>query len=215
MAELARAGVEAFTLGDHLKDMSVDDLVDVPTVRPANLRGAYPGDGHRIVESKNGKRLLLFSLLGNAFLKLPINNYFKAADTILAQYARESLDGIFLDFHAEATSEANALGHYLDGLVSAVIGTHTHVPTADTRLLPKGTAYQSDAGMCGGYDSAIGFDIDNATRWLHRELGDPLPPEDPVPASGKPFICDAVLIETASRQKARSITRLTTRPAQA
>lgn len=209
--ELSRSGVEAFTLGDHFFDKDFRPMEKFSVVRPANLKGVHPGVGAAVFETALHKRVLLISLLGHAFIGPDTEPYFGAADKILKRFEDESVDATIVDFHAEATSEANAMGYHLDGRVSAVVGTHTHVPTADGRILPQGTAYQSDVGMCGSVDSIIGFNIHNSTTWLRRELGEPLKKTAPTPADGDPRTVDAVLIDTIDRRKSRSITRLTTR----
>ena len=211
IAELRSAGVDAFTVGDHYFDKDFSPLADGPVVRPANLEGDHPGTGAKVFETALGKKVLLVSILGNAFIDRPTANFFNIADAVLEDFQDERLDAILLDFHAEATSEKTALGHHLDGRVSAVVGTHTHVPTADTRILPRGTAFQSDVGMCGAQESVIGFDTANSQTWLRREMGEPLKKTAPTPSTAEPFICDAVLIEVADRTKSTTIKRLTTR----
>lgn len=211
LQQLRDGGVDAFTIGDHIRDHEFESLADFPVVRPANLTGAFPGVGYRVVETAIHQRLALISLLGHAFVKLESDNYFQAAEQLLERAAADKVDAVLLDFHAEATSEKNAIGFELDGRISAVVGTHTHVPTADTKLLPQGTAYQSDVGMCGGLDSVLGISPSSARAWLGRELGEG---DGRVPfemAEGLQ-ICDAVLIETDGPTKAKSIRRLTTRP---
>lgn len=210
--ELTAAGVDAFTVGDHFFDKDFAPLEKYPVVRPGNLQGDHPGSGARVFETATHRRVAVVSILGNVFIGPETEPYFGAADRMLEGIAAESPDAIIVDFHAEVTSEKNALAHHLDGRASALVGTHTHVPTADTRLLPRGTAYQSDLGMCGGLDSVIGFNIQNSTTWLRRELGEPVKKTSPHPADLPPFICDAVLIETAGPTKSKSITRLSTRP---
>lgn len=210
--ELASAGVEAFTVGDHIRDRDFAPLEKYVIVRPYNVTPATPGVGYRIVETGLGGRVALISILGNAFLSNPGTNYFKAARAAVTEADNDNADAIFVDFHAEATSEKNAMGIELDGLVNVVVGTHTHVPTADTRILPQGTAYQTDVGMCGGLDSVLGFSPRSARKWLGRELGET---KGRVPfemAEDGPAVCDAVLVETDGPHRARSIRRLTTRP---
>ncbi|MSU76111.1 YmdB family metallophosphoesterase [Patescibacteria group bacterium] len=209
--ELMKAGVEAFTYGDHLEDHQLEKLADYPLVRPANLKGKYPGAGVRVVETALHKKVLLISLLGFAFVKRDATDYFDAADAILKQQDDPALEAIFIDFHAETTTEKAALAHHLDGQVSALVGTHTHVPTADTRILPNGTAFQSDVGMSGTEESVIGFHPPSSKKWLKNEMGT-FKGDVPFDLSeARPYICDAVVIDTIDRHKSHSIERITTR----
>lgn len=159
--QLVEAGVDAITLGDHVWDqksfeLEINELKSV--CRPANLPEENPGRTHLIVE-QNGFRLGIFTLLGRNYIALKANCPFKTADAKLEEL-KGSCDAVLVEAHMEATSEKIALGWYLDGRVAAVVGTHTHVPTADGRVLPKGAAYLSDAGMCGPYQSVLGRDVD-------------------------------------------------------
>lgn len=159
--QLLAAGVDAITLGDHVWDQKnfENEIDGLPRVcRPANLPEQNPGRTHLIVE-KDGFRLAILTVLGRNYLALKSGCPFKSADAKLAELQAEC-DAIFVEAHMEATSEKIALGWYLDGRVAAVIGTHTHAPTADGRLLPNGTAYLSDAGMCGPYASVLGREVE-------------------------------------------------------
>lgn len=162
LTEMREAGVDLFTSGNHVwcKEEIKDVLADnqIPILRPANYPEGTAGRGEKII--KIGKyQLLVISLLGRVFIEEEnISCPFKTVDKVLAKHEGEKLAGVIVDFHAEATSEKVALGWYLDGRVSAIIGTHTHVGTADQRLLLKGTAFLSDAGMTGARDSVIGLD---------------------------------------------------------
>ena len=158
--ELIAAGIDAITLGDHVWDQKkfeneIDGLDQV--CRPANLPVQNPGRSHLIVE-KDGFRLAIFTVLGRNYLTLKSSCPFLMADTKLAELGSQC-DAVFVEVHMEATSEKIALGWHLDGRAAAVVGTHTHVPTADGRILPNGTAYLSDAGMCGPHASVLGRDI--------------------------------------------------------
>ena len=152
-------GVDVMTSGNHIWDKPDFFTVldeDTRVLRPANYPPSCPGQGHVIIERK-GKKLGVLNLQGQAFMP-PIDSPFRCADTLIDEMkakAGENLP-ILVDFHAEATSEKLALGYYLDGRVSAVLGTHTHVQTADERVLPKGTAFMCDAGMTGGHGGLIG-----------------------------------------------------------
>ncbi|MDR3632404.1 MAG: TIGR00282 family metallophosphoesterase [Isosphaeraceae bacterium] len=155
--ELLEAGVDVFTLGDHVyrKD-EVFGLFEQTNrlLRPANFPIDSPGEESVIVEAKDGTPVGVFTLLGRTYMR-PVDCPFRAADRVLDQLGRNARV-IVVDVHAEATSDKQLLGRYLDGRVSAVLGTHTHVPTADERVLPKGTAYQTDVGMTGPHDSILG-----------------------------------------------------------
>jgi hypothetical protein len=154
---LLEAGVDAVTLGDHLWDQKgfEAEIAQLERVcRPANLPAACPGRDHVVLE-KDGFRLAVFTVLGRQYLNLKAECPFLASDRMLAQLAGRA-DAVFVEIHAEATSEKQALGWYLDGRAVAVIGTHTHVPTADASVLPKGTAFLCDAGMTGPYASVLG-----------------------------------------------------------
>ncbi len=158
--QLIAAGVDAITLGDHVWDQKnfeneIDELDQV--CRPANLPEQNPGRTHLIIE-KNGFRLGILTVLGRNYLALKSSCPFKMVDAKLAEL-ENSCDAVFVESHMEATSEKIALGWYLDGRAAAVIGTHTHAPTADGRVLPQGTAFLSDAGMCGPYHSVLGRDV--------------------------------------------------------
>jgi len=166
--ELLKAGVNCITLGDHAFDQQ--EMVnfaekEIRVVRPLNYSKSAPGRGARLFELPNGKKILVAQVLGQVFMKRPFSDPFEALDSELKKYnLNGNIDAIFVDMHAEATSEKNALGQYFDGRVSMMAGTHTHVPTSDIRILPKGTAYQTDAGMCGDYQSVIGMDKSEPIR---------------------------------------------------
>ncbi len=158
---LIEAGVDAITLGDHVWDQkSFEDEIDELeyVCRPANLPEQNPGRTYLVVE-RDGFRLGIFTVLGRNYLTLKSDCPFKTADTMLNRFENDC-DAVFVEAHMEATSEKIALGWYLDGRVAALVGTHTHVPTADARVLPKGTAYLTDAGMCGPYASVLGREIE-------------------------------------------------------
>ena len=167
MEELSELPINAYTSGNHIWDKK--DFVDnfehyEHVVRPANYPAGNPGKGRVVRQTASGINVAVVQVMGNVFMP-PCDNAFHGVDRELKE-----LDGIkviMVDIHCEATSEKQAMGPYLDGRVSAVLGTHTHVPTADERILPLGTAFQTDVGMTGAYDSVIGFRPDEA---LHRFL---------------------------------------------
>ncbi len=157
--QLLAAGIDAITLGDHVWDQKnfENEISSLERVcRPANLPANNPGRSHLVVE-RDGLRVGIFTVLGRNYIGLKAGCPFQAADEKLAELASQS-DAVFVEAHMEATSEKIALGWHLEGRACAVVGTHTHVPTADGRILPGGTAYLSDAGMCGPYDSVLGRD---------------------------------------------------------
>lgn len=158
---LMRAGAAVVTSGDHIWDQKeiVPYLSDEPRMlRPLNYPEGVPGSGFVVLESKKGK-IGVINALGRVFMGPQVDNPFTLVEACVAKIRLET-PVIFVDFHAEATSEKVALGWHLDGKVSAVVGTHTHVPTADERVLPGGTAYLTDAGMCGPFDSVIGSQVE-------------------------------------------------------
>lgn len=193
--EYEAAGADCITGGDHIWDQK-----EVPAfisnypklLRPANFPEKTPGAGIRLYNTANGKRVVVLHLMAQLFMKYQLDCPFRAADALLAPYTLGgTADAIIVDFHGEATSEKMAMGHYLDGRVSLVVGSHTHVPTADTMILPGGTAYQTDAGMCGDYNSVIGFE---KTVPLKSFLGK-FKTERLVPAEGEATVC-GILVTT-------------------
>src|SRR5204862_6255803 len=163
MEALAELPIHAYTSGNHIWDKKdfVDNFEHYPqVVRPANYPAGNPGKGKVIRQTASGINVAVLQLMGNVFMP-PIDNPFYCADRELRELG-DAAKVIVVDIHGEASSEKQAMGRYLDGRVSAVVGTHTHVPTADERLLPNGTAYQTDVGMTGAYDSVLGFRPDEA-----------------------------------------------------
>lgn len=155
--ELMRYGADVITLGDHAwdqKEILPYFATEPRIIRPFNYPDGTPGAGHVVVQG-NGKSLGVINAQGRTFMKPELDNPFRLIDPIIDRVRQETLC-IVVDFHAEATSEKVAFGRYLDGRVSAVLGTHTHIPTADEQVLPGGTAYITDVGMTGPYDSVIG-----------------------------------------------------------
>lgn len=155
------SGADVITNGDHTFDQDETKFFigKYPNMlRPANFPAHLPGKGYNIYELPKGKKILVIHLLCQLFIRYQVNCPFEAVSKILEKHQLGSdVDYIFIDFHGEATSEKMAMAHFLDGKVSAICGSHTHIPTSDTQILPNGTAYQTDAGMCGDYDSVIGF----------------------------------------------------------
>jgi calcineurin-like phosphoesterase len=158
---------------------------------PQNYPAGTPGRGAAVFDAGRGRKLLVLNVMGQLFMD-PLDNPFACVDRELAKHRLgATVAAAVLDFHAEATSEKMAMGHHVDGRVSLCVGSHTHVPTADVMILPGGTAYQSDAGMCGDYDSVIGMDkAEPLARFVRKTRGDRL-----VPANGEATLC-GLLVET-------------------
>ena len=159
--ELLDAGADAITLGNHSWDQR-EALVFIERaprlIRPVNFNQGTPGRGAALIDTKNGQRALVVNSIGRIFMQTS-DDPFAAIDRELnACPLREAADAVVVDFHGEATSEKQAMGYFCDGRASLVVGTHTHVPTSDHRILPGGTAYMTDAGMSGDYESIIGME---------------------------------------------------------
>lgn len=206
LEEVQGYGVDAFTGGDHIfwceKAFEELDKSDPLLIRPANYPKDVPGKGFKVVDLGKDGRILLINLLGTTFIDQPAFCPFRTADKILKNFAKQSFSAIVVDFHAEATSEKAALGWYLDGRVSAVVGTHTHVPTADAKILPKGTAFVSDVGMVGARDSVLGVE----PEIIIQKLKSPLPQKFEWAETG-PAVFSSVLIEVEGG-RARDIKRI-------
>ena len=159
---LLDAGADCLTLGDHAfdqRDMLQFIEQEPRIIRPVNYAKGAPGRGHRLFTARNGRKVLVAQVLGQVFMKRAFDDPFSALDGVLKSYPLGGqAAAVLVDVHCEATSEKMATGHFCDGRASLVVGTHTHVPTADAQILPGGTAFLSDAGMCGDYDSVIGMD---------------------------------------------------------
>lgn len=160
---LRDAGADVVTLGDHAFDQrdTLSFIEREPTLlRPINMAPGTPGRGANLVGARNGRQVLVVNAQGRVFME-PIDDPFRAVEAaVAAAPLREQADAVIVDFHTEATSEIQAMGFFLDGKVSLVVGTHTHIPTSDHRILRGGTALMADAGMCGDYDSVIGVEAD-------------------------------------------------------
>ena len=158
---LSRAGIDVFTMGNHVwsKKEIIGMLDEMAIIRPHNLPASDPGSGVYTFVTDSGEKLLVVNLIGRVYMDVPAGSPFEALDEIVKT---ADTPHILVDFHAEATSEKKALGYYADGRISALFGTHTHVQTADDCILPGGTAYISDVGMCGAVDSVLGAEISHA-----------------------------------------------------
>ncbi|MCT4554379.1 MAG: TIGR00282 family metallophosphoesterase [Pelagimonas sp.] len=157
---LLEAGADVVTLGDHAfdqKDMLTFIEGEKRIIRPINFAKQAPGRGAALFEDRRGRKVLVAQILGQVFMKRAFDDPFSAADDTLRRLAGQA-QAVLIDFHCEATSEKMGMGHFCDGRASLVVGTHTHVPTGDAQILPGGTAFLSDAGMCGDYNSVIGME---------------------------------------------------------
>jgi 2',3'-cyclic-nucleotide 2'-phosphodiesterase len=192
-AELYAAGVDVITTGNHVWDRR--EIIpyiggDPRLLRPINFPPGTPGSGHALLALADGRRLLVVNAMARLFMDA-IDDPFAALDRLLAEHPLGEVDAVLVDFHGEATSEKMSMGHFCDGRVSAVIGTHSHVPTADHQILPHGTAYMTDAGMCGDYDSVIGMQKESAVGRFVRKM----PGERLQVAEGPGTLC-AAFVET-------------------
>lgn len=194
---LFAAGADVITLGNHAWDRK-ELLGYIETqprlIRPLNFPPGTPGHGAVVVDLAGGRRVLVLQVMGRLFME-PNDDPFRLTAELLGKHRLgASIDAVVADFHGEATSEKMAYGHSFDGRVSLVIGTHTHVPTADLQILPAGTAYQTDAGMCGDYDSVIGMDKGTAAARFWRRV----PGERLAPSEGIATLC-GVFVETDAK----------------
>jgi metallophosphoesterase (TIGR00282 family) len=191
--EFYECGVDALTTGNHVWDQR--DIIpyierDRRLLRPANFPKGTPGAGWGL-HAVGDRNLLVVNLMGRLFMDA-LDDPFARLDELLGEFRLGAeASGIVVDFHAEASSEKMALAHFADGRVSAVLGSHSHIPTADNHILPGGTAYQTDAGMCGNYDSVIGMEKGPATRRFVTKM----PGERPQVAEGEATLC-GILLET-------------------
>jgi len=171
--ELLKSGIDVITTGNHVWDQK--DTFDFISkekrlLRPLNLSGDVPGKGFDIYSSRKGFKVGVLNLMGNIFMK-KCENVFKLTNNFLeTNKLKKDYDFLIVDFHGEITSEKMAIGHIFDGNATLVVGTHTHVPTNDGRVLNKGTAYLTDAGMCGDYNSVIGMNTQNSiNKFFNRD----------------------------------------------
>ena len=204
--ELYDAGTDVVTTGNHVWDQR--ELIayidgDPRLIRPANLAAGTPGRGCTAVETAGGGRVLVVQVLGRIHMK-PCDDPFRAVDDVLARYPLGPRLLVVVDVHAEITAEKQALGHYLDGRATLVAGTHTHCPTADERVLPGGTAYVTDLGMCGGYDGVIGMEKAGSVNRFTSDL--PGPRLEPAP--GPAELWGVVVEADPASGLARSIERV-------
>ena len=192
--DLFATGVDVLTSGNHWLDQrEILTFIDNEEriLRPRNYPAGTPGRGANLYHLRNGHRVLVINVMGRTFMD-PLDDPFAAVEAELSACPlREGADAIVVDMHAEATSEKMAMGQFCDGRVSCVVGSHSHVPTADAQILPNGTAYQTDAGACADYDSVIGMDKFEPLQRFTKKM----PTGRMTPATGPATLC-AVFVET-------------------
>ena len=206
--ELFSLGIDVITSGNHIWDkQETTTYIETENrlLRPANLAQGSPGRGYGIFSSKNKKfKIGVVNLMGNVFMR-KTEDVFKTAKEICKRIIlKKNVDFLIIDFHGEITSEKMAIGHFFDGSSTCVVGTHTHIPTADTRILDKGTAYQTDIGMCGDYNSVIGMDKENSIKKFFKD-------KDAVqhfPSSGEGTLSGIIVDADNDTGLARKISRL-------
>ncbi|MEO1139657.1 MAG: TIGR00282 family metallophosphoesterase [Pseudomonadota bacterium] len=195
---LLDAGADCLTLGDHAfdqKDMLQFIETEPRIVRPLNFAKDAPGRGHKVFSDARGRKVLVAQVLGQVFMKRAFDDPFSAVDTVMKAYVPGgAVQASLIDIHCEATSEKMGMGHYCDGRASVVVGSHTHIPTGDAQILPGGTAFQADAGMCGDYLSVIGMDKAEPMRRFVTGMGK----ERFTPAMGDVTLC-GLYVETDDR----------------
>lgn len=192
--DLFKAGVDVITTGNHIWDQR-DIMSYIGTeprlLRPANYPEGAPGRGYGVYSDHKGRKVLVINAMGRLFMESLDDPFAKVEGILKSHTLGGTVQAAVVDFHAEATSEKMAMGHFCDGRVSLVVGTHSHVPTADAQIFPKGTAYQTDAGMCGDYNSVIGMD---KTVPLHK-FTRKTPTDRMMPALGDATLC-GVFVQT-------------------
>ncbi|MGK7652430.1 TIGR00282 family metallophosphoesterase [Roseovarius sp. B08] len=193
--DLLEAGADCLTLGDHAfdqKDMLQYIEGEPRIVRPLNFAKGAPGRGAAVFSDARGRKVMVAQVLGQVFMKRAFDDPFSAVDSVMRSHVPGgAVQASLIDIHCEATSEKMGMGHYCDGRASIVVGSHTHVPTADAQILPGGTAFQSDAGMCGDYLSVIGMEKTEPMRRFVTGMGK----ERFAPAMGEVTLC-GLYVET-------------------
>ena len=201
--DLISSGVDVITTGNHVWDQKETiNFIDKENrlLRPENLIQSSPGKGFQIFESKNNFKVGVLNLMGNVFMK-KCDDVFQAVEKFIKnKKLKEDYDFLVVDFHGEITSEKMAIGHFFDGKATLVVGTHTHVPTNDARILENGTAYQTDSGMCGDYNSVIGMDKNNSlNKFLKKDY------QKHFPATGIASLCGVIVDANEKNGLAKNI----------
>tara|TARA_B100001175_G_scaffold170231_1_gene144399 strand:- start:72 stop:875 length:804 start_codon:yes stop_codon:yes gene_type:complete len=198
-------GVDVITTGNHVWDQKgIMEFIEKEErlLRPKNLFEPAPGKGFNIYKTNEGIKIGVLNLMGNVFMK-KCEDVFEISEKFIKEYElKKDYDLLIVDFHGEITSEKNAIGHFFDGKASLVVGTHTHIPTSDARILIGGTGYQTDAGMCGDYDSVIGMNKENSiNRFLKKNSTKHFPSTGEATLCGVMVECD---IETGLAKNIKS-----------
>lgn len=198
-------GIDCLTTGNHIwgqkEIISVIDR-EPRLLRPLNFPEGTPGRGSFIHTLADQRKILILNVMGRLFMEPVLDDPFSTTEKIISQHRLgQTVQAIFVDFHAETSSEKMALGHVLDGRATALVGTHTHIPTADEQILPKGTAYMTDSGMCGDFDSVIGMKKELAIWKFTRKI----PGERLSPADGEATVCGAFIVTDDTTGLALSI----------
>ena len=189
--DLFNSGIDIITGGNHIFDnRDVLNFIDKEKrlLRPDNLQENSPGKGFEIYKSKKGFKIGVLNLMGNIFMKKSKDVFISANEFLKKNKLKENYDFLVVDFHGEITSEKMAMGHFFDGKATLVVGTHTHVPTNDARILKNGTAYQTDAGMCGDYNSVIGMNKENSLNRFMKKNS-----IKHFPAEGEASLCGVIV----------------------
>jgi len=206
--ELFENGVDVITSGNHIWDKDeTTSFIDTENrlLRPANLADGSPGRGCEIYYTRDRKyRVGVINLMGNVFMRKTEDVFQEAKKITKKMILKKDIDFLVVDFHGEITSEKMAAGHFFDGQATCVVGTHTHVPTADTRILDNGTAYQTDIGMCGDYNSVIGMNKENSVKKFLKDKD----ATKHFPAEGEGTICGIIVETNTETGLAKSVTRL-------
>ena len=206
--ELFSLGIDVITSGNHIWDkQEITTYIETENrlLRPANLAQGSPGRGYGIFSSKNKKfKIGVVNLMGNVFMRKTEDVFETAKEICKRIILKKNVDFLIIDFHGEITSEKMPIGHFFDGSSTCVVGTHTHIPTADTRILDRGTAYQTDIGMCGDYNSVIGMDKENSLKKFFKD-------KDAVqhfPSSGEGTLSGIIVDADNDTGLARKVSRL-------
>jgi len=206
--EFFKNGVDVITSGNHIwdKQETIQYIEkEYRLLRPANLADGSPGRGYAIYSSKNKKyKIGVINLMGNVFMRKTEDVFQEAKEIKKKMILKKDVDFLVVDIHGEITSEKMATGHFFDGYATCVVGTHTHVPTADTKILEKGTAYQTDIGMCGDYNSVIGMNKENSLKRFLKEKD----ATKHFPAEGEGTLSGIIVDTDLATGLAKKVTRL-------